>query len=187
MNQKTTGFGTSSYVKITLLGFAITALWSSLHSIILPLSLLDFVAESQKNTYLGLLTFAGLILAMAAQPIAGAISDRSGFRWGRRRPYVLLGILAGILFLAGIGLAGSFAILLITYCLLQISSGRGSFAVPHRPLYGQFHRRRGQGVAVVITDAARDSPASLYGRHRPAGERARGQSRPPAIYPGHPY
>ena len=121
MNQKTAGFRPSSYVKITLLGFAITALWSSLHSIILPLSLLDFVAESQKNTYLGLLTFAGLILAMAAQPIAGAISDRSGFRWGRRRPFILLGILAGVLFLAGMGLAGSFAILFITYCLLQIS------------------------------------------------------------------
>jgi Na+/melibiose symporter-like transporter len=121
MNQKTAGFRPSSYVKITLLGFAITALWSSLHSIILPLQLLDFVAESQKNTYLGLLTFAGLILAMAAQPIAGAISDRSGFRWGRRRPYILLGILAGILFLTGMGLAGSFAILFITYCLLQIS------------------------------------------------------------------
>ncbi len=121
MNQKTAGFRPSSYVKITLLGFAITALWSSLHSIILPLQLLDFVAESQKNTYLGLLTFTGLILAMAAQPIAGAISDRSGFRWGRRRPYILLGILAGVLFLAGMGLAGSFAILFITYCLLQIS------------------------------------------------------------------
>jgi Na+/melibiose symporter-like transporter len=122
MNQKTAGFRPSSYVKITLLGFAITALWSSLHSIILPLQLLDFVAESQKNTYLGLLTFAGLVLAMAAQPIAGAISDRSGFHLGRRRPYVLLGILAGILFLAGIGFAGSFAILFITYCLLQIST-----------------------------------------------------------------
>jgi Na+/melibiose symporter-like transporter len=121
MNQKTAGFRPSSYVKITLLGFAITALWSSLHSIILPLQLLDFVAEAQKNTYLGLLTFTGLILAMAAQPIAGAISDRSGFRWGRRRPYILLGILAGVLFLAGMGLAGSFAILFTTYCLLQIS------------------------------------------------------------------
>ncbi len=121
MNQKKAGFRPGSYVKITLLGFAITALWSSLHSIILPLSLLDFVAESQKNTYLGLLTFTGLILAMAAQPIAGAISDRSGFRWGRRRPYILLGLLAGVLFLTGMGLAGSFAILFITYCLLQIS------------------------------------------------------------------
>jgi hypothetical protein len=29
------------------------------------------VIESQENTYLGLLTLTGLILAMASQPIAG--------------------------------------------------------------------------------------------------------------------
>ncbi len=109
------------YLKITIFGFALAALWSSLHSIILPLRLLDFVAESEKNTYLGLLTFTGLILAMAVQPIAGAISDRSGFSWGRRRPYILLGTMAAILFLSGIGLCWSYATIFIIYCLLQVS------------------------------------------------------------------
>ncbi|MEE9583451.1 MAG: MFS transporter [Dehalococcoidales bacterium] len=115
-------FGTADYFKITILVFAISALWQSLHSIILPLRVLDFVAESQKNTYLGLLTFSGLILAMAIQPIVSAISDRSGFRWGRRRPYILLGVMLATLFLPGIGLAGSYAVLFISYCLLQASS-----------------------------------------------------------------
>ena len=64
-------FGSVDYIKITIFGFAITALWSSLHTIVIPLRLLDFVAESEKNTYFGLLTFAGLVLAMATQPIAG--------------------------------------------------------------------------------------------------------------------
>ena len=109
------------YVKITIFGFALAALWSSLHSIILPLRLLDFVAESEKNTYLGLLTFTGLILAMAVQPIAGAISDRSGFSWGRRRPYILLGTAVAILLLPGIGLFGSYAAIFAIYCLLQVS------------------------------------------------------------------
>ena len=109
------------YVKITIFGFALAALWSSLHSIILPLRLLDFVAESEKNTYLGLLTFTGLILAMAVQPIAGAISDRSGFSWGRRRPYILLGTAVAILLLPGIGFFGSYAAIFAIYCLLQVS------------------------------------------------------------------
>ncbi len=110
------------YIKITIFGFALTAMWSSLHTFVLPLRLLDFVAESQKNTYLGLLTFAGLILAMLVQPIAGAISDRWGFSWGRRRPYILAGTALVIILLPGIGLANSFITLLIVYCLLQISS-----------------------------------------------------------------
>jgi len=115
-------FGSIDYVKITIFGFALTALWQPLHTIILPLRLLDFVAESQKNTYLGLLTFTGLILAMAVQPIAGAISDRSGFRWGRRRPYILIGTILAVLFLPGIGFFGSYAAIFIIYCLMQISS-----------------------------------------------------------------
>ena len=117
-----TDFHRIDYIKITIFGFALAALWSSLHSIVLPLRLLDFVAESEKNTYLGLLTFTGLILAMAVQPIAGTISDRSGFSWGRRRPYVLLGTTVAILLLPGIGLFGSYAAIFLIYCLLQVST-----------------------------------------------------------------
>jgi Na+/melibiose symporter-like transporter len=59
---------------------------------------------------------------MIVQPIVGAISDRSGFRWGRRRPYILLGSLVGILLLPGIGLFQSYAALFAIYCLLQMTS-----------------------------------------------------------------
>jgi len=110
------------YVKITILGFATSALWNSLHSIVLPLRLLDFVGESEKNTFLGLLTFAGLALAILVQPIAGRTSDSSGFRWGRRRPYILLGTIIALLILPGIGRAESYATLFIIYCLLQIAA-----------------------------------------------------------------
>ena len=90
--------------------------------IIMPLRLLDFVPEALKNTYLDLLILAGLILAIAVQPIAGAISDRSGFAWGRRRPFILLGIILALAFLPGIGFSGSYMAIFIIYCLMQISS-----------------------------------------------------------------
>jgi len=110
------------YIKITIFGFALTAMWSSLHTFVLQVRVLDLVAEAQKNTYLAILTFVGLILAMLVQPIAGAISDRWGFSWGRRRPYILAGTALVIILLPGIGLADSFIGLLIVYCLLQVSS-----------------------------------------------------------------
>ncbi len=115
------GFRPADYIKITIFGLALTALWSSLHTIILPLRLLDFVAESEKSTYLSILVGTGLLLAVVVQPIAGAISDRSGFGWGRRRPYLLLGTMLALVFLPGIGFAGHLAIFTIFYCLLQIS------------------------------------------------------------------
>jgi Na+/melibiose symporter-like transporter len=115
-------FRRSDYLKITVFGFALAALWGSLHAIILPTRLLELVSTSEKSTYLGLLTFAGLMLAIIVQPIAGAISDRSGFGWGRRRPFILGGTLVAMLFLAGIGWGGSFLAIFVTYCLLQIAS-----------------------------------------------------------------
>ncbi len=121
-NGNFTQFKRRDYVKITIFGFAITALWQSMHSIILPLRLLDIVPEAQKNTYLGWLTFCGLMLALAVQPVAGAISDRSGLKWGRRRPFILIGGMIALLIIPGIGLAGSFTAIFAVYCLLQIAT-----------------------------------------------------------------
>ncbi len=121
-NNIITHFRRWDYVKITLFGLAITAVWQSLHTIILPLRLLDFVPEAQKNTYLGLMTLTGLLMAMLAQPIAGAISDRSSFKWGQRRPFILVGSIAALCILPGIGLAGSFGAIFIVYCLLHLAT-----------------------------------------------------------------
>jgi len=115
-------FGRIDYLKIAVFGFALTAMWSSLHTIVLPLRLLDFVPESQKNSYLGYLTFAGLVLAMLVQPVVGAISDRSGFAWGRRRPYILMGATAALVFLPAFGLWESYALVFLFYLLLQAAS-----------------------------------------------------------------
>ena len=109
------------YAKVTIFGLAMTALWSSLHSIILPLRVADFVPVGRQATYLGLLTVTGLILAIATQPIAGAMSDRSGSRWGRRRPFILIGAIATLSFLPGISLAGSLG---HPFCHLLPASGK---------------------------------------------------------------
>jgi Na+/melibiose symporter-like transporter len=144
-NKSISSFRRRDYFKITIFGFAITALWQSLHSIILPLRLLDFVPEAQKNTYLGWLTFCGLILALAVQPIAGAISDRSGFKWGLRRPYILMGGIVALLILPGIGLAGSFTAIFAVYCLLQIASNTAQG--PYQAFLPEFVPENKHGVA----------------------------------------
>ncbi|MDD4923260.1 MAG: MFS transporter [Dehalococcoidales bacterium] len=121
-NPNGSPFGRWDYLKITILVFATTGLWQSMHSLILPIRILDFVPEAEKNTYLGLMTFVGLIIAMLLQPVFGAISDRSDFRIGKRRPFIIIGVLCLLLFLPGIGLAGSYAVIFAIYCVMQISS-----------------------------------------------------------------
>ena len=110
------------YVTINVYWFGLAFMWNALHPIVLPALLLHFVPESLKNTYLGGLTFAGLILAMVVQPLSGALSDRTRSRWGRRRPWILAGTLIDLAFLAWMALAGSFWGILAAYLLLQVSS-----------------------------------------------------------------
>jgi len=94
--------------------------------------LVPFMApENLKGSALGIMTSIGLILAVIVQPAAGAISDRSTSRWGRRRPYILLGTLFDLLFLLGIALAGNYWLLLAAYLLLQFSSN-----MAHGPYQG---------------------------------------------------
>jgi MFS family permease len=97
-------------------------LWNGLHVIVLPAVLLNYAPEGLKNTYLGLLTFTGLVIAMIVQPISGALSDGWHSRWGRRRPLILIGTLFDFLFLAVLGWAGGLWRLVIGYLGLQISS-----------------------------------------------------------------
>jgi MFS family permease len=109
----------------------ISFLWNSLHPIILPAVLLNFVPDAKKNTWLGVLTFLGLIIAMIVQPLAGALSDKWHSRWGRRRPLIVLGTLFDFIFLAILGWAGGLTWLFIGYIGLQFSSN-----LAHGPLQG---------------------------------------------------
>jgi Na+/melibiose symporter-like transporter len=147
-NEITARFRRADYVKITIFGFAVTALWQSLHTIILPLRLLDFVAESEKNTLLGLLTMTGLLLAMFVQPIAGAFSDRSHFNWGRRRPYILIGVILSLLILPGIGYVGSYTAIFLIYCLLQIAANTAQG--PYQAFIPELVPERKHGIASGI-------------------------------------
>jgi MFS family permease len=111
--------------------FGLAMMWNSLHVIILPAVLLNYVPETQKNTYLGLMTFVGLIIAMIVQPISGSLSDRWRSRWGRRRPLITLGTALDFVFLAIMGWAGGLVWLAIGYIGLQFTSN-----VAHGPAQG---------------------------------------------------
>ncbi len=106
-------------------------LWNGLHVIVLPAVLLSYAPEALKNTYLGLLTFVGLVIAMIIQPVSGALSDRWASHWGRRRPLILIGTLFDFVFLAILGWFGGLPWLVIGYFGLQVSSN-----LAHGPLQG---------------------------------------------------
>jgi len=113
---------TRDHLTMNVYWFGLAFMWNGLHPIVLPALLLGMVPEALKNTYLGGLTFAGLVLAMLVQPLAGGLSDSTRSRWGRRRPWILAGTLLALVFLGGMALAGNFLGLLAAYLLLQLAS-----------------------------------------------------------------
>lgn len=106
-------------------------MWNSLHVTILPAVLLKYIPDTQKNTWLGLLTFFGLIIAMVVQPLSGAVSDRWQSSIGRRRPLMWLGTAGDLVFLAIMGFIGGLPALFIGYIGLQTSSN-----IAHGPAQG---------------------------------------------------
>lgn len=58
-----------------------------------PAAALDPLASWSKESVLALATLTGSLVALAANPLAGALSDRTTGRFGRRRPWILAGAL----------------------------------------------------------------------------------------------
>jgi MFS family permease len=106
-------------------------MWNCLHPIVLPAVLLHLAPPEAKNSYLGVLTFIGLLLAMFIQPISGAASDNWHSRWGKRRPLAVFGTSFDMLFLALLAWSGNIWVVVIGYIGLQITSN-----IAHGPMQG---------------------------------------------------
>lgn len=76
------------------------------------------------DEYLGYITGAGSVVVMIITPIVGILSDRTRSRLGRRRPWILGGMLVGVLSLFVMGLAPSVILLGVGWILAQIGWGQ---------------------------------------------------------------
>lgn len=104
-----------------LLSLANLGLWIGYFGplqVLLP-NQLQNIDEAKKTTYLGVATAFGALVAVVAGPVAGALSDATGSRYGRRRPWIAGGALLGF---AGLALlSGQHTLLGVTvgWCVAQ--------------------------------------------------------------------
>ena len=73
-------------------------------------------------TVLGIIQGAGVITAVLVQPIAGSLSDYTISRFGRRKPYILVGTLLDVVFLIGIATSNTVLAVAAFVVLLQFSA-----------------------------------------------------------------
>jgi MFS family permease len=119
------------FLSINLFWLGMNVRNTAIGSVFTPYLVAKFVTENVRNTALGAISTAGLVIAMLVQPAAGLLSDRSISRFGRRRPFIFVGTLFDLVFIAAIAASGSFLMLLIATLLVQFSAN-----VSHGPLQG---------------------------------------------------
>ncbi len=68
----------------------------------------------------GIVTGIGAIFALFANPLGGAISDRTSLKFGRRRTWILLGAVLGSLSLLGIAVSTKVWMVAVFWCLVQM-------------------------------------------------------------------
>ena len=76
-----------------------------------------------------LLSIPVALISIIIQPTVGSISDYTVSRWGRRKPYIVIGSVLDVVFLAGIALSSSILMLGAFAALLAVSTNiaRGPF------------------------------------------------------------
>jgi len=87
------------------------------------------VPELEVGRTLFVVGVGGAIVGILVQPTVGAISDYTASRWGRRKPYVVVGSLLDVVFLLGIAYANTLVAIAAFVVLLAFSTNiaRGPF------------------------------------------------------------
>src|SRR5215467_15714184 len=88
-------------------------------SVLLPNQVQAIAGSAHKVAALGWVTGIGAAVAMISNPVAGALSDRTTSRFGRRRPWIAGGALAGAAALAFLAGQRAIAGVIVGWCLAQ--------------------------------------------------------------------
>ena len=111
----------SQLVTLSIYWLGIQTIWGGLNITIIP-GRLDDLSRDTQGTMLAIIMLAGAVAPIIIQPTVGVISDYTVTRWGRRKPYIVIGSLLDVVFLAGIAFNESFVAMVAFYFLLQVSS-----------------------------------------------------------------
>jgi MFS family permease len=108
---------------VAIYALAYASLWLAVMTpamITLALRVRQLVGDAAARP-VSLVLFVGAIAALVGNPVFGALSDRTRSRFGRRRPYLVGGVLSGLAALALIGLGTSITLVAVGWCLAQLA------------------------------------------------------------------
>jgi MFS family permease len=101
--------------------------WQPISISLLPVGAM-LVSRHAPELVVGRATAAGGIFAMLVPILAGYLSDRTSSRWGRRRPWMVVGTAFNVIGLGLLAFAGSPAMVVLAYVFVQSSNNAASAA-----------------------------------------------------------
>ena len=111
----------SHLLKLSIYWLGINTIWGGLNSIILP-SRIDAIDHQNAGFLLAVINGVAVLMAIVVQPTVGMISDYTVTRWGKRKPYIVIGATLDVVFLFGIAASQTYLTILAFLVLLQFSS-----------------------------------------------------------------
>src|SRR5574340_394912 len=106
---------------LTAAAISLYILYAGIGALLLPFQI-GLLAPGQKVAILSFFTSITVLIALFANPLAGAFSDRTTSRFGRRRPWIIAGGLMTALGLLFMWKATSIPLLFVGYCLVELFS-----------------------------------------------------------------
>ena len=86
----------------------------------LALKVNDLVGIDDAPKNLALVTGVGSLFAIVSNPLFGRLSDRTTSRLGRRRPWMIVGLVGGAIGTLTVALAPTIAVVLVGWCIAQV-------------------------------------------------------------------
>jgi MFS family permease len=109
-------------LQLSIYWLGLTMIFTALDTVVLPERLRGLVPPGSANLTVAAISGLGAIVAVVVQPMMGSISDYTTSRWGRRKPYIVIGSTFDLVFLVGLATSNVVLALAAFYVLLQFSS-----------------------------------------------------------------
>ena len=178
LDSSGTRFPISSQIYVSLLWFAFSAQWTTLLSVIIPDQVASIVGPDSphKEGLSGTVLATGAVVALVVAPLAGALSDRARNPRGRRRAYLITGVVGsciGLMLMAPFGPGSS--LLVYTIAFLNLTFWWNWLAGAYAGLIPDVVPEPDQGLAsawinimtAIGTGLGNLLVAVLYAPHRP--------------------
>lgn len=144
-----------TYLGISLFGFALSFFWGSMLSLVMPDRVEQIVGSARKDHVLPIILSVGAFVSGVTQIVFGALSDNCTHRLGRRRPFLIFGVLVTsviLLFFPGAKTVGA---LLGVYVGIQLflNMAHGPYQALMPDLIPRDHHGRASafmGVALLL-------------------------------------